>query len=247
MRADILFGEAGAREAARQGAVTVVIDALRASATVTTALAIGARKVIPVGTPEEARVYLDKPGHIVAGERGGKKLPGFHFGNSPTELVRHRHVVADKILVLTTTNGTRVVRAACTGDTIVLMGTTLNARAVAHSAYELAKREGRPIALVAAGEDEAHAEEDFAGAYTIAEHLKHLGVEVPVRPISEADLKTLFLQSPSAQELFELGYREDVHFCARRDVYDVTPWLRNGGFVRHAVHLLPVGRENAMR
>ncbi len=246
VKVDILFGEAGAEEAARREAVTVVIDALRASATITTALAVGAQKVVPVGTPEEARAYLGRPGHFVAGERRGMKLPGFHFGNSPTELVRHGHLLRGGVLVLTTTNGTRVVRAARAGNTVILAGTTLNAGAVARAALEMARREGRDIVLVAAGEDEAHAEEDFAGARCIAGHLERLqNTPVACEPCP-ADLASLFAETPSAQELFELGYRDDVFFCARRDVYEVVPWLKNGGFVAYGTHqAAPIPRRRA--
>ncbi len=231
MNVEILFGEKGAKEAARRGAVAVVIDALRASATITTALALGARKVVPVGTPEEARAYLGRPDYVVAGERRGVKLPGFHFGNSPTELVRHQHALRGRVLVLTTTNGTRVVRAAREGDTLILAGTTLNARAAAQAALELARCHGRDIVLVAAGEDEEHAEEDFAGARCIAEHIERLQGYQPANSACGASLTRVFSQTPSARELFDLGYRDDVYFCARRDVYDVVPWLENGGFV----------------
>ena len=75
------LGEAGARRGARRGDAVIVIDALRASTTIPTALQAGAIQVIPALTVEQANAYLEDPTCVVAGERGGAKVAGFHFGN----------------------------------------------------------------------------------------------------------------------------------------------------------------------
>ena len=63
------------------GHTSIVIDVLRASTTITTALASGAEKLIPCLTVEEARqLARDRPGALLGGERGGERLPGFDFG-----------------------------------------------------------------------------------------------------------------------------------------------------------------------
>nr|NIO67979.1 2-phosphosulfolactate phosphatase family protein [Anaerolineae bacterium] len=111
MKVFLKVGVPSAREAAARGDVVVVIDALRASVTITSALVVGAVKVIPVLTVAEARAYLDREGYLVAGERGGVQIEGFHFGNSPTELWRQAAEVRGKTLVLTTSSGTRCVEA----------------------------------------------------------------------------------------------------------------------------------------
>lgn len=230
MNVNIVFGEAGARAAARRDAVVVVIDALRASATATTALALGVRKVIPAGTIEEARSYREHSDYLTAGERNGVKIPDFDFGNSPTELRQHRHLVAGKTLVLTTSNGTRIVRAA-DGARVILMGTTINAEATARAAFGFARTYGRNIVLVATGENGKHAEEDFVGARQIAAALRRLGADVAPADRKEENALEVFLRTYSAHVLFELGYDEDVHYCARSNVYAVAPWLKNGGFI----------------
>ncbi|HYN89545.1 MAG TPA: 2-phosphosulfolactate phosphatase [Ardenticatenaceae bacterium] len=243
MRVEILFGAQGAREAARRRAVTIVIDALRASATATTALALGAREIIPVPSVEEARYYLGRHGYRVAGERQGVKIPEFHHGNSPTELHRRQPELAGQILVLTTTNGTRIVNIAREGAATVLLGTTLNAEAVACAAVEVSRGlADRLIVLLAAGEDEAHAEEDYVGARKIAHHLFRLGAEVDPTNLREEDAEAVFVETPSGRELHALGYADDVVFCARCDLYPVVPWLDNGRFV---VYELRQGRDLA--
>ncbi|RME11085.1 MAG: hypothetical protein D6802_07685 [Ardenticatenia bacterium] len=234
----IVFGEKGAREAAAHQAITVVIDALRASATTATALAIGAQAVITVGSLEEARALAQRHGYLVAGERNAVKPDDFDFGNSPSELYRQRARVVGRTLVLTTTNGTRIVQAARTGATMLFMGTTLNAGAVARATFKAAEQTQRPIYLVAAGEDEEHAEEDYVGARAIARHLYQLGVAVPEENLSQEHATSIFLRTPSATHLFNLGYGEDVYFCASLDVFDVAPVLQEDRFVPFRHHSL---------
>ena len=126
MKVEIVEFEMGARQAAQRRAVTVVVDALRASATATTALALGADAVLPVRTVEAARRYVGRTGFRVAGERDAITCEGFDFGNSPTELRHRQSQLLGQTLVLTTSNGTRMVSAASDGAAAVLLGTTVN-------------------------------------------------------------------------------------------------------------------------
>lgn len=227
---EILFSEAGAQEAARRRAVTVVVDALRASATTITALASGAAGVLPVLTVEDARAYVGRPFHRVAGERQGAKCPGFDYGNSPSELRRQATSLAGMTLVLSTSNGTRMVLAAQQGATAILMGTTLNARAVAQAAWDLAQQQQREIVLVAAGEYGEHAEEDMCAARLIGAQLQQLGAQGAPIHATECPYE-LFRATPSADELRELGYEEDIDFCAQQDLYEIVPILQADRFV----------------
>ena len=221
--------EAGAREAARAGHVTIVVDAIRASATTITALAMGAAAVIPVLTVEEAARYVGRPGHRVAGERNAAKCEGFDYGNSPTELMAERETLAGQTLVLSTSNGTLMVNAAREGAAAIFMGTTLNARAVAAAALDVARALGRDIALVAAGEYGQYAEEDVCGARTIAKHLAALGATVPAELLRDECPTTLFRATYSAEELREHGYEADIDFCATVNRFDIAPMLVDDG------------------
>lgn len=107
--------------------IVVVIDVLRATSTIVTALANGAKAVVPMLTPDEAR-SLAQPDDLLAGERGSLPLPGFALGNSPLEFTAER--VAGKRIILTTTNGTRALLAA-KGARRVLLASLLNMGAVA--------------------------------------------------------------------------------------------------------------------
>lgn len=89
------------------------------------------------------------------------------------------------------------------------------------------------ITLLAAGDKEERAEEDEVGAGLILEHLARLGALVP--PVDRCDRKPeeIFAAGHSGRRLRELGYEEDVSFCARCDLYRVVPWFEDGRFVMY--------------
>jgi len=142
-----------------------VIDVLRASTTIITALAHGATRVRPVLTVEEARAEAAAGGVLLGGERGGRRIDGFDLGNSPLEYGRDR--VDGRPIVITTTNGTAALHA-CAGAAEVLIGAFVNRSAVAAAASALAREHGRcDIHLVCAGTEGAVTEEDLLAAGAI--------------------------------------------------------------------------------
>ena len=90
--------------------VVVIIDVLRATSTIATALYNGASSVIPVATVPQCIELGEAVGGITAGERDGKVADGLKYGNSPFEYPRT--FIENKVLVLTTTNGTKLLHMA---------------------------------------------------------------------------------------------------------------------------------------
>jgi len=213
------LGINGAMAARERGGVVVMIDALRASATIVTALASGMRAVKLVATPDEC------VGEVTAGERGGRKLAHVDHGNSPTELLAQRY--AGKQLTLTTTNGAEVLLTAAGPRSEVLVGTTLNARAVAAAATRLAEARGCPITLLEAGRNNGAAIEDALAAGEILRAMRGYRLHGAAPPTSSV-LESEFVAGDSGVNLAALGYSEDVHFCAQVDLYDVVPHLEDG-------------------
>jgi 2-phosphosulfolactate phosphatase len=108
----------------------VVLDILRATTTITTALAHGCQGVMPVTEVEEAREIASHNDQVLlGGERSAVKLPGFNFGNSPLEY--RTETIKGKTVVLTTTNGTGTIKLAAEKAKVLLIGCMLNAKAVA--------------------------------------------------------------------------------------------------------------------
>ncbi len=216
------LGVSGAIEARRRGGVVVLIDALRASATIVTALAMGMAAVVPAVSVEQCR------GDVTAGERGGRKLPTLDHGNSPTELLSKGAAYAGQTLGLTTTNCTECLFAACGPNGVLLIGTTLNARAVAARALAVAKARQLPITLLMAGRNNAASIEDELAA---AEILAALGPAVRVQgpvPRASSALEADFFAGDAGRNLVSLGYAADVRFCAQLDRFQVVPIFRDG-------------------
>lgn len=222
-------GVNGALAARRRGGVVILIDALRASATIVTALAAGMASVRPVAAVGDCVAAGDD--EVTAGERGGRKLPHVRHGNSPTELLREDY--RGKTLVLTTSNGAECLLTAAAPETTVLVGTTLNASAAARAALRLARGPGEPggaITLLMAGRNNRETLEDSLAAGEIFHALQALG---GVRlhgdaPPSSSGLEADFFRGESGRNLARLGYGEDVSFCAQRDRYEVVGVYRDG-------------------
>ncbi|MDP8949168.1 MAG: 2-phosphosulfolactate phosphatase [Actinomycetota bacterium] len=223
-------GESGARAAARAGsAVVVVVDAFRASTTIAVLVSRGAR-VVPVASIEHARSYAGAD--FRAGERGSAKVAGFDFGNSPTEILG-AEVPAGSTVVLSTTNGTRVIEAAG-GTPAVLTGAFVNASALAD---ELAAgTHGPHVVVVGCGWEGRRASEDEAAAGAILHRLRKQGAELDerARRVAEAYLSRpakLLRNNRAAKRLKRLGYGRDLDFCLAEDTVPVVPRLVGGAFV----------------
>ena len=124
---DVIFIPEMAAYVDLSGKIAVVVDILRASSTITVALANGAKSVLPVLTPEDAFAKYQGESFLLCGERHGRRIEGFHLGNSPLEY--RPEIVRDKKLIFTTTNGTRAFHA-CSNAAELLMGCFLNRQAV---------------------------------------------------------------------------------------------------------------------
>jgi len=166
VRIDVLFGAASVASADVAGRVVAVIDVLRASTTIATALSHGARAVIPLDSPDDvvtrAKAF-ERRDVKLAGERKMLPIPGFDLGNSPSDFTRE--AVEGKTVLLTTTNGTPAI-ANTQGARDVVIASYVNYTAVL-TMLRTALRGGTDIAIICAGRDRQFALEDggCAGRY----------------------------------------------------------------------------------
>lgn len=216
-----------------QGRIAVVIDTLRATTVMVTALEQGVSLLHPRETETEARnlaTALGSETALLAGERNAIALPGFDLGNSPLEFTAAR--VAGRQIVMTTSNGTRAL-ARTAGATQVLVGCLRNAAAVAARL-----RHADEIVLVCAGTADHF---DLADALAAGAILQELSLQTPV----EADDLALAMQrlfsstgaegihqlvadSHHGRHLLEKGFREDLRFCLRLNASTLVPEFVNG-------------------
>ncbi len=209
-------------------AVGIVVDVLRATSTICQALASGYRRVLCCSEVEEARALAATEGPAkLAGERRLEPIEGFDFGNSPRELDGEP---AAETLVLTTTNGTRLLVAAAERFDRVYVGSLLNLDAVAVAARE----SGEEVAVLCAGVLGELALDDAYCAGRIAEALAGEPEDSARAAIllahSFPSSFEALCASRSAANLRRHGLEADVERCARENDLDVVPrYIRRVG------------------
>jgi 2-phosphosulfolactate phosphatase len=213
------------------GGVAVVIDVLRASTTIITALANGAARVIPCGIVDTARHLAaeDETGNtLTGGERGGVRIEGFDLDNSPASYPPER--VAGKTIAFTTTNGTAALLKT-DGAARVLIGALINRQAIVEALHA----DGRPVHLICAGTDGRLTSEDLLGAGAIAAGLARFDdVELQDDATHDAAkqwaettpgsrLLAALRRSSGGSNLVELGFDRDIVRAAEVDSISVAP------------------------
>jgi 2-phosphosulfolactate phosphatase len=220
----------------------VVFDVLRATSTMMTALANGASRIFPVREISEAlRLRATHPAALLAGERDGVRILSassggvdFDLGNSPREFTRER--VADREIIMTTTNGTRALQA-CAGARRVLPGAWLNLSALAGRIRS--EQSGR-LLIICAGTYEEAAYEDTLAAGALCDLLwaqlepgrisdsAHIARQIYLDAGRDFN-GALQRHSRNARRLLASAeLRDDVAFCLRRDILDFTAELLDG-------------------
>jgi 2-phosphosulfolactate phosphatase len=209
----------------------IVIDVLRATSNMITALMYGCKEIIPLETVEAA-IRLKAEGDLLGGERNCLKLNDFDFGNSPYEYMTRS--VQDKRILMTTTNGTRVIQQANQAKHI-LAGALLNAQACAVAAMEL----NDDLVILCAGTNDAFSWEDGICAGLIVNELQQktnhsfqvddfglcmLSSYLEVQP----RLVQALLQCANGKKLSHLGFEPDVMYCSKVNISDSVPILCNG-------------------
>ncbi len=202
--------------------VAILVDVLRASTTITVAMK-NFNTIIPVKNIDEAEKLAKKYDAVLAGERRGAAIKGFDTGNSPVEISKFM----GEVLVITTSNGTRILDGM---KAKALIGSFINAKAVANTAMQLANSH---IEVVMAGVEGNFAIEDFLGAGEIIGYLKQYDLDemalASYMSSRDKDLvKKAVKNSRSALKLGELGLSGDVDFCLRRNIYDSVPVYERG-------------------
>ena len=201
--------------------VGIVVDVLRATSTICQALGAGYGRVLCCAEIDEARVLAGREGPArLAGERQLEHIDGFDFGNSPRELAGE---AAAQTLILTTTNGTRLLVSAAERFERVYVGSLLNLDAVAAAARE----SGEDVAVLCAGVLGELALDDAYCAGRIAEALGGDPEDSARAAILLARSFPAALEglgaSRSAANLRGHGLEDDVAWCARENALEVVP------------------------
>lgn len=218
------------------GAVVVIIDIFRATSTIVAALHNGAKCVIPVASVDGCiALGSEIPNSITAGERDGKVAPGLQHGNSPLEYTPD--FIKDRTLVLTTTNGTRLLHMVKDASAIVI-GSFLNLEAVCNY---LVSQNKKVILGCASWKDRYNLEDTlFAGAVVerisqyfsincdsarAARHLYKSALQAP-------SLIDFLKDSSHYNRLSRFGLVKDMEYCVTTDLHPVVPVLVGNELVK---------------
>ena len=210
------------------GKTVVVIDTLRATTVMITALANQVKSIRCVLEPEEALKYkAENPNVILGGERHALKIDGFDYSNSPLEY--SQELVAGKDLLMTTTNGTRTLIKSAAAETI-LIGCLLNAKAVIQHALSLKK----DIVLINAGTDGEFTLDDFITAGAMLHEIKGR-VQMSDQALSSLliyeahpNIHSALSDSLHYKRLKELGLSADLDYCLLQNTTDVIGIMTKG-------------------
>jgi 2-phosphosulfolactate phosphatase len=215
--------------------VVVIIDVFRATSTIASALHNGARAVIPVDSVPKAIEISKRIGGIAAGERDGRIAEGLQHGNSPLEY--SRDFIENKTLVLTTTNGTRLLQMALDKNaSTIISGSFPNLSAVC----DFLVKEKKNVVLGCAGWKDRFNLEDtlFAGAVIdrIKDHFTiHCDSSQMAREMYASHKESLYDYAPKLTHYHRLvdrfGLIEDIKFCLTPDVSNVLPLYTDGKLV----------------
>ncbi len=218
--------------------LVVVIDVLRASSTIITALAEGASRIIPVYLPEETQKKAEtfRPGEaLLCGERNGKKLADFDLGNSPREY--NSIAVKDKIILLTTTNGIKTIEMVRKAKKIII-GCFLNIQAIVHYCRSYSGQ----VLLVCAGDRGTVSLEDSVCAGMIMalcnSQSRKFDFQFDDSMISlhmyqefKRNLLNMMKTSIWGKHLIKLGLMEDLAYCAQENIYYHIPVVEEDSIV----------------
>jgi 2-phosphosulfolactate phosphatase len=234
MKIHVYFTPLGLTHPDIAGKPVIVVDILRATTTIVAALVNGARAVVPANASDDAvrmAQNLERGAVLLAGERKGERIGGFDLGNSPLEMLPD--VVRDKILVMSTTNGTPAIQAADGGHPVLIGSATNFSAAVARALAPFA--EAGEIAILCAGREKGFALEDAYAAGRFAHALIPAGmrrrVELNDAAVAALELvkrygdrwKRAISASAAAADLVRKGFKEDVLAATECDRYDLVP------------------------
>jgi 2-phosphosulfolactate phosphatase len=231
MRVDVIISASDVRKEKLKNKVVVVIDVLRATSVIITALSNGCKEVIPAREIDEALQIVgnEREKYILGGERSALKIEGFDFSNSPLDYTKEN--IEGRTLVMTTSNGTRAIKNSEDAEHIFIAA-MINAKAVARKLVEINK----DVMFVNAGTQGEFSIDDFITSGYIIEVLKEVAEDVELTDIATTsnyiyknnqDILSFVKHAAHYNRIKELGLEEDLKYCLTKDIVDIVPEYKN--------------------
>ena len=230
MKVDIIFTADEVSQEKTKGKICVVIDVLRATSVMITALHNGAEKIFPFKDIKIIQERCENLKNIIkCGERNALKIDGFDLGNSPLEFTKEK--VFGKDIYMSTTNGTKAVENSLSAEKIIICS-FLNIKSVSEKLLEYKK----DVVIVCAGTNGKFSLDDtLCAGLIIKEMQKHTEIQMndvllaAVR-ISESheDIKDILKGSTHYERLLSLGFEKDMEHIFSLNKYSIVPEYKNG-------------------
>lgn len=230
MKVDIIFTADEVSQEKTEGKICVVIDVLRATSVMITALHNGAEKIFPFKDIKIIQERCENLKNIIkCGERNALKIDGFDLGNSPLEFTKEK--VFGKDIYMSTTNGTKAVENSLSAEKIIICS-FLNIKSVSKKLLEYKK----DVVIVCAGTNGKFSLDDtLCAGLIIKEMQKHTEIQMndvllaAVR-ISESheDIKDILKGSTHYERLLSLGFEKDMEHIFSLNKYSIVPEYKNG-------------------
>ncbi|MCR1951003.1 MULTISPECIES: 2-phosphosulfolactate phosphatase family protein [unclassified Clostridium] len=238
MNIDVIISADHIKEEYLEDKTVVVIDMLRATSVITTALANGAREVIPMLTVEEAfnkKKELSEKGiaTLLGGERRAIKIEGFDFTNSPLEYTRDK--IKGKSIILSTTNGTRAINLSLKASKI-LIGAMINAKAVIDRLNE----NSSDVVFINSGTNGQFSMDDFiCSGYMInllckkgIYNLSDIAKTAKYIYENNQNIVSFIKEARHYNILKDLNLQDDLEYCCKKDILDIVPIVnKNTGII----------------
>jgi 2-phosphosulfolactate phosphatase len=232
VRLDVFFTPNEVKQGDTAGRLVAIVDILRASTSVATALGNGAKTVIPLLGADDVIVRskeFERSAVRLAGEQKMQAVPGFDLGNSPQSFTRE--VVEGKTILFTTTNGTRALLGV-QGARDIVIASYVNFTAVL-AMMKVAASSNTDIAIICAGEEGSFTIEDAACAGRYVRAIPKRAESVVVNDAASAsvliekkygdNIAKVFKESSHGQALESAGFGDDLAAAAEVDAYSVVP------------------------
>ncbi len=215
--------------------IALVIDVIRATSTIVTFFGRGGENLLITEKIDEAFELKNKlEGEIyIAGERGGKKVEGFDFDNSPWKISQLD--LKDKTLILTTTNGTKTIKRY-KNNRYLFIGSFLNLTYLTNKIFRLSHSESLDINIISSGKEGNLVLDDLlcGGAFVETLFLKEKFELSDAARLSlefykdrKSDLIKYLLESESGRNITRYGKEYDIKFLSHIDKYNVAPFLKD--------------------
>ena len=231
----------GSKLAADSKGIAIVVDVLRASTTIPVAMSKGIEIFYVAKEVEDVRLTQTELDTLIIGERGCVKLSGFDFGNSPVEMSNQTKFRKNISAFTSSTGSKRVVEAI--GSQITIIGSIINAKAVAEKVIALSKQLSEELKVVIiptfthGSIIENENTEDQIGSLLIAREFLRAGIELSPelteeitfleQKMSKQSLTKILEETEHGKKLINLKFKHDIEFCSRLNEFTQIPISRN--------------------